>query len=137
MEITYELHDLQEVADKVLTAAQNKHLLFYGAMGSGKTTLITALAKKLGVTDTISSPTFSLVNEYEIPNDVVYHFDFYRIKDESEALDIGIEEYIYSDNWVFIEWPEKIQTLLPAEHTSITLSKNKNGSRTLNILPVN
>ncbi|HBY67338.1 MAG: tRNA (adenosine(37)-N6)-threonylcarbamoyltransferase complex ATPase subunit type 1 TsaE [Flavobacteriaceae bacterium] len=136
MEITYTLDNLQQIADKILTNAQNKYFLFYGDMGVGKTTLIKALAKQLGVTDNISSPTFSLVNEYESTDGVIYHFDFYRIEDETEALDMGIEEYFYSDNWVFIEWPEKINKLLPDEHTSITLSKNKNGSRTLNILPV-
>lgn len=136
MEITYTLNNLQQVADKVLTSAPNKHLLFHGAMGTGKTTLIAALAKQLGVTETISSPTFSLVNEYKSSNDVIYHFDFYRIEDESEALDIGVEEYFDSENWLFIEWPEKIKTLLPSESTNITISKNKNGSRTLNIVPV-
>ena len=133
MEITYTLNDLQQVADKILASAQNKLLLFYGAMGTGKTTLITALAKQLGVTDTISSPTYSLVNEYQSANTLIYHFDFYRIENETEALDIGIEEYFYSENWSFVEWPENIKSLLPQESTTIKLTKNKNGSRTLKI----
>jgi len=133
MEITYTLNDLQQVADKILASAQNKLLLFYGAMGTGKTTLITALAKQLGVTESISSPTYSLVNEYQSADALIYHFDFYRIENENEALDIGVEEYFYSENWSFVEWPEKIKTLLPQESTIIKLTKNKNGSRTLKI----
>ena len=136
MEITYTLDNIQQTADTVLSSIKNKHILFNGSMGIGKTTLITALAKQLGVTDTISSPTFSLVNEYKSNEGLIYHFDFYRIEDETEAMDIGVEEYFYSDNWVFIEWPENIKTLLPPESTNITISKNKNGSRTLNIMPV-
>ncbi|RFN58303.1 tRNA (adenosine(37)-N6)-threonylcarbamoyltransferase complex ATPase subunit type 1 TsaE [Marixanthomonas ophiurae] len=136
MEITYTLDSLQQLADTILSQAQNKHLLFYGDMGVGKTTVITALAKQLGVTDNISSPTFSLVNEYESNDGAIYHFDFYRIEDETEALDMGIEEYFYSDNWVFIEWPDKIKTLLPTDSTNLILEKNKNGSRTLTMTPV-
>ena len=105
-------------------------------MGVGKTTMIKELAKRLGVTDTINSPTFSIVNEYEIDNDKVYHFDFYRIKNEEEALDIGIEEYFYSGHWILIEWPENIKNLLPLENTRINLIKNKNESRTINMMPV-
>ena len=81
-------------------------------MGAGKTTLIKELAKELGVKSTSSSPTFSLVNEYEThTNDVLYHFDLYRINDELEAYDMGIDEYFYSDKWCFIEWPEKFRIL--------------------------
>ena len=137
MEYTYTIQDLPKVAEKVLLNASNKILLFYGGMGVGKTTMIKELAKRLGVTDTISSPTFSIVNEYEIDNDKVYHFDFYRIKKEEEALDIGIEEYLYSGHWILIEWPEKIKNLLPLENTKINLIKNKNESRTINMMPVN
>ncbi len=136
MEYTYTLQDLPKIAEKVLLDAPNKILLFYGDMGVGKTTLIKEIAKRLGVTDTISSPTFSIVNEYEIENDKVYHFDFYRIKNEEEALDIGIEEYFFSDHWIMIEWPEKIENLLPAKNTNIKLIKNNNGSRTITQMPV-
>ena len=136
MEYTYTIQDLPKIAEKVLLNTSNKTLLFYGNMGVGKTTMIKELAKRLGVTDTISSPTFSIVNEYEINNDKIFHFDFYRIKNEEEVLDIGIEEYFYSGHWIFIEWPEKIKNLLPNKNTIINLIKNKNESRTINMMPV-
>lgn len=136
MEHTFTIQDLPKVAEKVLLNTSNKILLFYGNMGVGKTTMIKEIAKSLGVTDTISSPTFSIVNEYEIDNDKIFHFDFYRIKNEEEVLDIGIEEYFYSGHWIFIEWPEKIKNLLPIENTKINLIKNKNQTRTINMMPV-
>ncbi|MDC8004034.1 tRNA (adenosine(37)-N6)-threonylcarbamoyltransferase complex ATPase subunit type 1 TsaE [Aureisphaera galaxeae] len=137
MKRTYTLQELPEVAGMVLSNAPTKTLLFYGEMGVGKTTLIKELAKKLGVQDTISSPTFSIVNEYLLEADKLYHFDFYRLEAEEEALDIGIEDYFDSGHWNFVEWPEKIASLLPDGSTTIELTKNKNGSRTVNILPVN
>jgi tRNA threonylcarbamoyladenosine biosynthesis protein TsaE len=94
MNKNYSLENLSEVAAELISSAKNKTLLFYGQMGVGKTTLIKEICKQLGVLDTISSPTFSLVNEYETSkNEKVFHFDFYRITQEEEALDIGIEEY--------------------------------------------
>ena len=90
MEFNFNIQDLTYIAKEILRNVPNKTLLFYGTMGVGKTTLIKELSKQLGVTDVINSPTFSLVNEYEIMNDKIYHFDFYRIKSEEEALDIGI-----------------------------------------------
>ena len=137
MEYTYTLQDLPKAAKKVMEVANNKVLLFYGEMGVGKTTLIKELAKLLGIGDMISSPTYSIVNEYEIVNGKLFHFDFYRIKNEEEAMDIGVEEYLYSDHWSLIEWPEKIEQLLPIDNTKIKLIKNTNGSRTLTITPVN
>jgi tRNA threonylcarbamoyladenosine biosynthesis protein TsaE len=135
MELTYTLQNLPKIAEQVLAAVPNKTLLFYGDMAVGKTTLIKEIAKKLGVRDTISSPTFSIVNEYEIENDKMYHFDFYRIEDEEEILDIGIEEYFYSGHWILIEWPEKINNLLPSNHTKLTITKNKNENRTIKLTP--
>ncbi len=132
---TYILEDLPEVATFILNNVETKSVLFYGAMGVGKTTLIKALAQKLQVKDTISSPTFSIVNEYEAADDLLYHFDFYRIENEEEALDIGVEEYFDSGKWVFVEWPERIATILPEKADRIYLSNNKNGSRTLKINP--
>jgi tRNA threonylcarbamoyladenosine biosynthesis protein TsaE len=136
MEHTYTIDDLPEVAGMILSNASTKTLLFYGDMGVGKTTLIKELAKKLGVQDTLSSPTYSIVNEYLLDSDKLYHFDFYRINSEEEALDIGIEDYFESNHWKFVEWPEKISNLLPEENTKIQLTINLNGSRTINVMPV-
>jgi tRNA threonylcarbamoyladenosine biosynthesis protein TsaE len=136
MEHTYTIDDLPEVAGMILSNASTKTLLFYGDMGVGKTTLIKELANKLGVQDTLSSPTYSIVNEYLLDSDKLYHFDFYRINSEEEALDIGIEDYFESNHWKLIEWPEKISNLLPEENTKIQLTINLNGSRTINVMPV-
>src|ERR1051326_7538979 len=110
-----DLSELPTAAKKILAASGGKKLFaFYGEMGAGKTTLIKALCAQLGVTDPTSSPTFSLVNEYRTSRgEKIYHFDFYRIKTETEALDMGCEEYFYSGSYCFIEWPEKIPSLLP------------------------
>ncbi|MFC7357264.1 tRNA (adenosine(37)-N6)-threonylcarbamoyltransferase complex ATPase subunit type 1 TsaE [Jejudonia soesokkakensis] len=137
MTVTYKIEHLPEVAEQLLAANKNKNILFYGEMGVGKTTLIKEVAKSLGVLDTISSPTFSIVNEYALPEGKLFHFDFYRIEDEEEAMDIGVEEYFSSGHWNFIEWPDHIATLLPDTYTKVTLVKNHNGTRTLNVLPVN
>ncbi len=101
-----------------------KIFAFYGEMGVGKTTLITAICKELGVTDGISSPTFSLVNEYKsAKGEKIFHFDFYRIKSISEAYDMGYEDYFYTNAYCFIEWPEKIEELLPENCIKIKMSK--------------
>lgn len=134
MEYKFNVNDLPHIAKEILLKVPNKTLLFYGTMGVGKTTLIKEISKQLGVTDIINSPTFSLVNEYEIVNDKIYHFDFYRIKTEEEALDIGIEDYFFSEYWKLIEWPEKVSNLLPPNSTKIKMHKNKNGTRSLTIV---
>ena len=134
MEFNFNIQDLTYIAKEILRNVPNKTLLFYGTMGVGKTTLIKELSKQLGVTDVINSPTFSLVNEYEIIKGKIYHFDFYRIKSEEEALDIGIEDYFFSGHWNLIEWPENISNLLPPNSTKIEMNKNQNGTRTLNIV---
>ena len=101
-------------------------------MGVGKTTLIKELAKELGVNDVTSSPTFSLVNEYQInENQYIYHFDVFRLKNEIEALDMGIDEYLYSGNWCFIEWAENIPSLIPDEHSIIKIELLPDGKRHL------
>ncbi|MGS2760853.1 tRNA (adenosine(37)-N6)-threonylcarbamoyltransferase complex ATPase subunit type 1 TsaE [Sinomicrobium sp. M5D2P9] len=130
--INYTLEETDAVARQLLDEVPDKTLLFYGDMGVGKTTLIKSLAYHLGVNDVTGSPTFGLVNEYEgRENTRIYHFDFYRIKDEDEALDMGIEDYLYADAWIFIEWPEKIEGLLPENAVAVYLKRNTDGSREL------
>ena len=122
MEIIFSLDELENVAKKILLEQPKKVILFNGSMGVGKTTLIKEMAKKLGVVNPTSSPTFSLVNEYQInDNQFIYHFDVYRLKNEIEALDMGIDEYLYSGNWCFIEWAENIPSLIPDEHSIIKI----------------
>lgn len=131
MEIRYTLDEIKIVAEKLVEAASYKTLLFYGEMGAGKTTLIKALVEFLGSQDLISSPTFSLVNIYDSPKGVVNHFDFYRIEDEMEAMDIGIEEYLDSGDWNLIEWPQKIESLLRDNHHIIDISSINKVQRVL------
>lgn len=134
MKKNYELEELPAIANEVIKSAKNKVLLFYGEMGVGKTTLIKEIVKQLGSFDNVSSPTFSLVNEYHTVNgDKVYHFDFYRINNENEALDMGAEEYFYSDCWCLIEWPEKLKNLVPLNSVVITIIANKDQLRTLEL----
>lgn len=129
----FDIQSINEVAKELLANVKHKTILFYGDMGAGKTTLISSLVKTLGGLDDVSSPTFSIVNEYEVTNDKVYHFDFYRIDNVTEVLDIGIEDYFYSGHWIFIEWPEKIEEILPIEADISYIKMNKDGSRTLEL----
>tara|TARA_B100000767_G_scaffold207028_1_gene193947 strand:+ start:401 stop:808 length:408 start_codon:yes stop_codon:yes gene_type:complete len=134
MNKNYTLEDLPHIASEIISSVTNKKLLFYGQMGVGKTTLIKEICNQLGVLDTISSPTFSLVNEYNTSNKLkVFHFDFYRIENEEEALDIGIEEYFDTSHWCFVEWPENIENLLPLDVVQIHLSILDVGQRTIQI----
>lgn len=132
-EYTYKLHELPQVAKTILKEAKNKILLFYADMGVGKTTLIKELIKQLGSADNVTSPTFSLVNEYASENGSLYHFDFYRIEEEVEALDIGIEEYFDSGTWLFIEWPEKIASLLPNDAQIIRIKRIEDSTNLLQL----
>ncbi len=132
MEFTYSIDDINTVAATIVKQNPNKVILFEGEMGVGKTTLIKSIARELGVVGNASSPTFSLVNEYQTSDKkIIYHFDFYRIKTETEALDMGVEEYLYSDNWCFIEWAEKIPNLVPEKHSKICISSDLSGKRFL------
>jgi tRNA threonylcarbamoyladenosine biosynthesis protein TsaE len=104
--------------------------LFYGEMGSGKTTLIKAICERLGVGKGMSSPTFSIVNEYETrQGGIIYHFDFFRLKNEQEAYDLGAEEYFDSGNFCFVEWPEKIPSLIPERHVKVKITPTDPANR--------
>ena len=128
------LDELDATAASILSFAPNNRVfLFYGDMGAGKTTLIKSLCKALGVTDNISSPTFAIVNEYKAANNTIYHFDFYRLKTEIEAMDMGFEEYLYSGNYCFIEWPEKVPELLPENYISINIQVVADGARYITV----
>ena len=120
---TTSIADLPAAAASILKYADtNRILLFYGEMGAGKTTLIKTMCRQLGVEDAVSSPTFSIVNEYKSPNGPVFHFDFYRLSNQTEALDLGYEEYFDSGNYCFIEWPEKIAGLVPDQYTGVRIA---------------
>nr|WP_321234838.1 tRNA (adenosine(37)-N6)-threonylcarbamoyltransferase complex ATPase subunit type 1 TsaE [uncultured Psychroserpens sp.] len=133
LEITYQIEDIDAVAEEILQRVTSKTILFYGEMGVGKTTLIKALAELLGCTDEVNSPTFSIVNEYIAKESSIYHFDLYRINDEEEALNFGFEDYLYTSNWVFIEWPENAKNLLPEDTNTIEIFHKNKTSRSLKL----
>ena len=115
--------NIKSIAKQIIAESSSKILCFYGSMGVGKTTLIKAIINELGSSDIGNSPTFGIVNEYRSQDNqlLAFHFDFYRLEDETEALDLGLEDYINSDAWIFIEWPEKILSYIPNDVTHITL----------------
>lgn len=110
---------------------ENTVFAFYGKMGAGKTTFIKAICEELGVEDAITSPTFAIVNEYrsDVSGELIYHFDFYRIKKLEEVYDMGFEDYFYSGALCFIEWPELIEELLPSDAVKVTIEEGENGER--------
>ena len=133
MEITIQnLENMPEAAQEFVRAMdQNTVFAFYGKMGAGKTTFIKAVCEALGVTDVVNSPTFSIVNEYraDTTGELIYHFDFYRIKKLEEVYDMGYEDYFYSGAVCFIEWPELIEDLLPGDAIRIDIVEQEDGSR--------
>ena len=133
MEIRFKEEDIRQAAQQFVKAmGQDTVFAFYGKMGAGKTTFIKAVCEELGVEDTVTSPTFAIVNEYEAANGrPIYHFDFYRIKKVSEAYDMGREEYFYSGHPCFIEWPELIEEVLPEETVNVTIEALTDGERRL------
>ena len=136
MEIKIEsLEDVTSAAQKFVDEMGEKRVFaFYGKMGAGKTTFIKAVCEAMGVTDVVTSPTFAIVNEYaDAAGRPVYHFDFYRIKNLREAYDMGCEEYFYSGNPCFIEWPELIDGLLPEDTVSVTIEVLEDETRTITI----
>ncbi|PYF75776.1 tRNA (adenosine(37)-N6)-threonylcarbamoyltransferase complex ATPase subunit type 1 TsaE [Pedobacter nutrimenti] len=132
------LPELKEAAQKLLTfASGEKIFLFEGEMGAGKTTFIKEICKALGVIDVVSSPTFSIVNEYHTDHqDIVYHFDFYRLKNLREAYDIGYEEYFFSDQFCLIEWPEKIEELIPEHYIKVSIRSTSAEKREITFVKI-
>jgi tRNA threonylcarbamoyladenosine biosynthesis protein TsaE len=129
------LTELEKVTRELLFLFSDvRVVVFHGEMGAGKTTLIKVISKALGVEDTMSSPTFSIVNEYHTKRgEAIFHFDFYRLKNELEAYDIGVEEYFDSGNYCFVEWPEKIPTLLPQRYAEVFITSTDPTHRTISL----
>jgi len=132
-DINYSIEEIGRTAKMILSLnPSSKIFIFNGEMGSGKTTLIKAIIKELGYEGTVSSPTFSIINEY-LNGDKIYHFDFYRIKNKNELLDIGIDEYISSNNRCFVEWPNLITDMLPDKHIELNIDIISSDDRKLTI----
>jgi tRNA threonylcarbamoyladenosine biosynthesis protein TsaE len=132
--ITKALSDLPSAATQLIPfAGAEKVFLFTGDMGAGKTTFIKSLCEALGVKEPVTSPTFAIVNEYRGATHKIYHFDFYRLKIQTEALDMGAEEYFYSGEYCLIEWPEKIPDMLPLHYISVNIKVLADGGRQIAI----
>lgn len=133
--IIKDLSSIKETAREFIAQmGDNKLFFFYGEMGAGKTTFIRAICEELGVTESVNSPTFAIVNEYtDRKGEPIYHFDFYRIEKEEEAYDFGYEDYFFSGNICFVEWPEKIANLIPSESVLVYIKEEENGERTVSL----
>lgn len=136
MSMEIKIKSIEEIAvaakEFVAAMGERKVFAFYGKMGAGKTTFIKAVCEELGVEDVINSPTFAIVNEYvDGKGEPVYHFDFYRIKNQQEVMDLGYEDYVYSGHVCFMEWPELIENLLPDDAVKVTIEEEIDGGRVL------
>lgn len=135
--IEIQIPSLDKIADAarefVEQIGDKRVFAFYGGMGAGKTTFIKAVCEQLGVKDAVTSPTFAIVNEYASDFGPVYHFDFYRIKNLGEVMDLGFEDYAYSGNFCLMEWPELIEDLLPDNTVNVQIAETSNGMRTVTI----
>lgn len=129
------LSQLTDIAPKILEAIGERRIVTFDApMGAGKTTLIKELCKAIGTDSIVNSPTFAVINDYEtFDGDSIFHFDLYRLKNIIEAIDMGCEEYFYSGNYCFIEWPDIIEPILPAEHCNISITVGENGERIIEV----
>lgn len=140
MELNFEIsneNELDFISKEIFEKFKSKVFLFYGEMGVGKTAFIKSICKHLNVIDVVSSPTFSIVNQYLNDQDeFMYHFDFYRTNNKNEIFDIGYEEYLFSDSFCFIEWPERLDNLLPDKYLEIKMKLNK-GNRVIKIKEIN
>ena len=140
MELNFEINNVNEldfISKEIIENFKSKVFLFYGEMGVGKTAFIKSICKHLNVLDVVSSPTFSIVNQYVNDQDeFMYHFDFYRTNNKNEIFDIGYEEYLFSDSFCFIEWPERLENLLPNQYLEIKM-KLRDGNREIKIKEIN
>ena len=140
MELNFEINNENEldfISKEIIENFKSKVFLFYGEMGVGKTTFIKSICRHLNVLDVVSSPTFSIVNQYVNDQDeFMYHFDFYRTNNKNEIFDIGYEEYLFSDSFCFIEWPERLDNLLPNKYLEIKM-KLRDGNRVIKIKVIN
>ncbi len=133
MSITYSLNDIDLAVNHILKHSKSKVLLFDAEMGTGKTTLIKALVKALGCQDDVSSPTFSLVNEYVGTDSKIFHFDLYRIEDTEELYDFGIEMYLEDDAYLFVEWPQLLEPILEDSYQVVSINLDENLNRVLEL----
>jgi len=137
MKIEFDILNIDKVAETILDNVHSKIMLFKGPMGVGKTTLIKALVRQLGSLDVVSSPTFALMNEYLTTDCKIYHYDFYRLKELEEALDLGFDEFIEEDAWNMIEWPDLVVGLLPLSYVEIEIDKLTDTKRVLHLKKYN
>jgi len=134
MDIVYRLAEIENAAEKVLGWAAGKSVLaFFGEMGAGKTTFIHALCHKMGVRGTVSSPTFSIINEYEGRNGTIYHIDLYRCNTEEEAIRAGVEDCLYSGDTCFVEWPSRAPHIFPPDTIAVRIEENADGTRKITL----